>query len=257
MKYLESTAKGVGNFFHREWLDAVNKISGYKAVFIPWYMIDIYTRPIDNYFEFIKNMTPYDHFQWQCGATLEGIHWYKKFKTSNRYSTWRMQAEFPTTALEAFSSTGSRVFAPEYVQTMRHYCQEPEMKGQLFSKGRKGKEAFQDLEFKEVSEGELWIWVLPDRSMECQNRYVVACDIGGRTEGADYSTIRVLDRYWSMYAGADEIVASWKGHMDQDLFAWIAAQIAKFYNNALLIVETNSLRKENSIDRRKSFSYYP
>lgn len=244
LEVLESTAKGVGNFFHREWLDAVNKVSGYKAIFIPWYMIDIYLRPIDDKLEFIKNMTPYDLFQWNCGATLEGINWYKRFKADNRYSTWRMQAEFPTTSLEAFSSTGSRVFAPEYVQNMRKYCCDPEWKGQLFAKGRKGKDAFVNLEFKEVPEGELWVWAPPDRSIECLNRYITTVDIGGRTEGADFSTVRVLDRYWKMYGGASEMVVTWKGHLDQDLFAWVAVQIAYFWNKSKFIVETNSLRKE-------------
>ena len=244
LEVLESTAKGVGNFFHREWLAAKNKISGYKAVFIPWFVIDIYLRPIDDYEAFIKNMNSYDWIQWKRGATLEGINWYKKHKADKNYSDWRMQSEFPGDDIEAFAATGSRVFAPEYVQNMRKYCMEPEYIGQLFAKGKKGKDAFKDLEFKSTPNGELWIWALPDKTEQCLNRYVTTVDIGGRTKDADYSTIRVLDRYWSMYGGAAEMVATWKGHLDQDLFAWVAVQVAEFWNHSLFIVETNSLRKE-------------
>ncbi len=244
LEILESTAKGVGNFFHREWLDAKNKVSGYKAVFVPWFMIDLYLRPITDYEAFIKTMSPYEWTMWEKGATLEGIHWYRKFKAAKRYSDWRMKSEFPSDDLEAFSSTGARVFAPEYVQQMRKYCMPPEWKGQLFAKGRKGKEAFIDLEFKQTEEGELWIWAMPDTSIKIQNRYIIAVDIGGRTELADYSTVRVMDRYWSMYGGPPEMVATWRGHLDQDLFAWVAVQIAYMYDKGLFVVETNSFRKE-------------
>jgi hypothetical protein len=248
LEVLESTAKGVGNFFHREWLDAKNEVSGYRAVFVPWFMIDLYLKPIDNYFDFIKWLdqpeNAYYRFLWSCGATLEGIAWYHKFKKDNRYSDWRMQSEFPATDTEAFQSTGARVFAPDYVQLMRRHCMAPEYIGQLFAAGQKGKEAFRDLEFRPTPDGNLWLWVMPDKTIEIENRYIVAVDIGGRTDLADFSTVRVLDRYWLMYNGEPEMVASWKGHLDQDLFAWVAVQIAEFYNHALFIVETNSLRKE-------------
>jgi len=70
-------------------------------------------------------------------------------------------------------------------------------------------------------------------------------DIGGRTKDADWTVIKVLDRYWMMDGGVPEVVAVWCGHMDQDLVAWKAAQIAKFYNNALLAVEVNSLNEKD------------
>lgn len=244
LEVLESTAKGVGNFFHREWLDAKNKVSGYKAVFIPWFMIDLYVREIEDTEAFYKDLSQYELFLWECGATLQGIAWYRKFKADNRYSDWRMQSEFPTTDIEAFQSTGARVFAPHYVQQMRKYCSAPEYIGQLFAKGRKGKEAFIDLEFQPTPDGNLWIWVMPDKSVAVKNRYIVTVDIGGRTDQADYSTVRVLDRYWATQGGVPEMVATWKGHLDQDLFSWVAVQIAEFWNHALFIVETNSLRKE-------------
>jgi hypothetical protein len=56
--------------------------------------------------------------------------------------------------------------------------------------------------------------------------------------------IKVFDRYWQMHGGKPTVVAVWTGHIDQDLISWKAAQIAKFYNNALLVVESNSLTSE-------------
>jgi len=40
--YLESTAKGVGNLFHRLWLQAVARDSNWKAVFLPWFIHEEY-----------------------------------------------------------------------------------------------------------------------------------------------------------------------------------------------------------------------
>jgi hypothetical protein len=248
LEVLESTAKGVGNFFHKEWLDAKNLISGYKAVFVPWFMIDLYLRPVENYHDLIvwinDPANKYYKFLWDAGATLEGINWYRKKKIDNRYSDWRMQSEFPTTDTEAFSATGARVFAPDYVQMMRRHCYAPEYVGQLFAKGSKGKEALEDLEFQSTPDGNLWIWCMPDKSVNVKNRYLTTLDIGGRTDLADFSTVRVFDRYWRMFGGVDEAIVTWKGHLDQDLFAWVGVQIAKFYNDSLFIVESNSLRKE-------------
>lgn len=43
-----------------------------------------------------------------------------------------------------------------------------------------------------------------------------------------------------MCGGKPEVVAEWRGQIDKDITIWIAAQIAKYYNNALLVVESNT-----------------
>ena len=45
---LESTAKGIGNFFHDTWCDAVDGKSAYTPLFVPWFEIDIYYKPFIN-----------------------------------------------------------------------------------------------------------------------------------------------------------------------------------------------------------------
>ena len=41
---LESTAKGIGNFFHDTWCEAVDGRSAYTPLFVAWYEIDIISR---------------------------------------------------------------------------------------------------------------------------------------------------------------------------------------------------------------------
>jgi hypothetical protein len=54
-----------------------------------------------------------------------------------------------------------------------------------------------------------------------------------------------------MEGGKPVVVAQWYGHIDMDMLAWKAAQIAAFYDNALLVIESNTLEthdKERQVD---------
>ncbi len=246
LEVLESTAKGVGNFFHKEWLAAKNKKSGYKAVFVAWFEIDMYQRKIKDYQKFIKGMNDYDWYLWELGATLEGINWYNHTKTSQNYDDWRMKSEYPSTDIEAFQSTGRRYFPPRYVQNARKSCFAPQFIGEVYPQGIASPEALKGIEFTEQDRGDLFIWEFPDEEAHVSNRYVVSMDIGGKSHNADYSVIKVFDRFYMAEGGVPEVVAVWKGHLDQDLAVWKAVQIAKMYHNALLVVESNSLKKEQS-----------
>lgn len=249
MIVLESTAMGTGNLFHKEWMAAIGGRSAYKPVFIPWFTIEMYWKPIKNYnafWEKINNHTNREYLLslWELGASLESINWYISFKEGENYSDLQMFQEFPSTWQESFTVSGRRVFSPLYTQDARKSCTDPLLVGQLFGDATKGKEAFSNLHFQSLTNGELAIWAEPDLDWKGKNRYVVIVDIGGKNKDADWSTARVMDRYWMMDGGSPEAVASWKGHMDQDLFAWVAAQLAWWYHQAELIVESNSLDSE-------------
>ena len=78
-------------------------------------------------------------------------------------------------------------------------------------------------------------------SEEVTERYLTVVDIGGRSNKADWSVIAVFDRLLMEEGGKPDVVAQWYGHIDIDLLAWKAAQIAAFYDNALLVIESNTL----------------
>ena len=248
MVVLESTAKGVGNYFHQEWLDAYNGISGYDPVFVAWFEIEMYQLELPKNkkggkMAFIDKMTTYDWFLWESGATLEGINWYKTHKKNENLDDWRMQSEFPTNSLEAFSSTGRRAFAPLYVNSARKYNRKPDFIGEIVADSQSGEKALSNIRLEPNSAGALMVWEPSvEREKKIKNRYVVPVDIGGRTVVADYSIIRVIDRAPIIYGGVPETILTWKGHIDQDLVIWKAAQIAKLHDNALLVPESNSLR---------------
>ena len=241
----ESTAKGVGNYFHREWQAAERGTSAYSPIFVSWFEIERYMMPVSNPVEFIKSWSDYENWLWEQGATLEGINWYRNYKSSENYDDWRMKSEFPTTSIEAFQSTGQRVFHPLYVSNARKSCEAPAMVGDLFGKSIMGKDSLKDIEFVNNDKGNLKVWIAPDKTVNIRDRYALFADIGGRTKDADYSTIKVIDRYWMMYGDKPVVCAVWHGHLDQDTFAWKAAQLATWYNNGLLAIEVNSMRSKN------------
>ena len=247
---MESTAKGVGNFFHREWQAAKKGTSSYDPVFVPWFEIERYQNPIKEYAPFIRWMDQdsYARLLWSYGATLEGIKWYFDTKNGENYDDWRMKSEYPSTDIEAFQSTGRTVFSPEYVANIRATCRKPDFIGELTANAQTGPNSLINIKFQPNPRGNLWIWGMPDNTVDIAYRYALFGDVGGRTEGADYSVISVIDRYGMMDGGKPEIVATWRGHVDQDIFAWIGAQVGTFYNIGLYAIETNSLRTRKATE---------
>jgi len=204
---------------------------------------------------FIQSLNEYEKYLFEMGATLEGIHWYRLTLSELGGDMWRMQSEHPTTPQEAFQSTGNRVFAPQDVEKFRNQCVPPIAKGKLFAKSEKGKEALMDIKFNETPNGDLWIWEFPtspnpSKRGECvvkiSNRYIVVVDIGGTAKNADYSVITVMDRYLLTKGGVPKTVARMRYHLEQSFMAWDAVRIAKYYNDALLVIENNSLKKNKN-----------
>lgn len=237
---VESTANGVGNYFHEEWLRAEAGVSDKRAVFVPWHECGIYTKPVADAASFFAGMDEYERGLWESGLTLEQIAWYRA--KSREYTTRRaMQAEYPTTAAEAFACTDRGVFGTEGVERMRADCRPPAATGEVAGEAVKGIGALRGLRFAPSSAGGLKVWRFPDAEAR-RGRYVAVVDIGGRSDASDYSVIAVIDSEGER--GAPEVAAQWRGHTDHDLLAWKAAQIAGYYRGALLVVESNTLETE-------------
>ena len=97
------------------------------------------------------------------------------------------------------------------------------------------------------------VWEKPeiDPDEKVKDRYLVVVDIGGRGRKADWSVITVFDRLFMMDGEFPAVVAQWYGHIDMDILSWKAAQIAKWYDDALLVIESNTLEthdKERQVD---------
>lgn len=247
----ESTANGTGNFFQEEYDAAKNGKSQFDSLFVAWFEIERYSLPVDDY-EKLANWlwanrnnanSPDNRSEsgqyywklWKMGATFEAIAWYIiERKKYNDHAD--MAAEYPSDDVEAFKHSGAKVFDEYKVENFKRGCKAPKYIGDIYGDSISGKDALKDLRFSEDKQGLLWIWALPEIDDEeyVTNRYLVVVDIGGRSNKADWSVIAVYDRAWMMENGGKPIVvAQWYGHIDHDLLAWKAAQIAKFYDNII------------------------
>lgn len=268
----ESTANGTGNFFQREYDAAKKGDSQFEAMFVSWFDIEKYSQPIVDIKAFAANL--YDNREnanvssareesgrylwalWEKGATLEAINWYvlERAKYNDHAS---MASEYPSDDIEAFVHSGTMVFDKYKVEDFDKYCKEPRYVGDVYADADEGKNALKNLRFSEDKQGMLWVWELPevDEAEKVLNRYLTVVDVGGRSNKADWSVIVVFDRLFMADGGKPVIVAQWYGHCDIDLLAWKAAQIAAFYDNSLLVIESNTLEthdKERDVDGDQS-----
>lgn len=264
----ESTANGTGNFFQREYDAAKNNKSQFEALFISWFEIEQYSAPIDNIKAFATKLWEnrnnanaasdreesgkYLWWLWEQGATLEAINWYI-LERSKYTDHGDMASEYPSDDVEAFVHSGARVFDKYHVEKFKKCCKAPKYVGDVYADGDEGEDALSNLRFKEDKQGLLWVWSKPDvdDKLEVTDRYLVVVDIGGRGKKADWSVIVVFDRLNQIEGGKPVVVAQWYGHIDMDMLAWKAAQIAAFYDNALLVIESNTLEthdKERQVD---------
>ncbi len=108
---LESTANGVGNYFHQMWQSAEAGISDFIAIFVPWFWQPEYTRETDSEFtltteeEDLKNL---------YGLSDKQICWrrYKiiDFSVNGMDGDKAFQQEYPCNANEAFQLTGEDTY---------------------------------------------------------------------------------------------------------------------------------------------------
>jgi hypothetical protein len=264
----ESTADGVGNYFHKEYLAARDGNSQNDYIFVPWFEIELYELAFENKRELLsfarwlyenRNRTEvssnreepgtYLWHLWEIGATLEAIHWYveerKKFSSHGD-----MAYMYPSDDIEAFIFSGRKVFHHEDVEKFRGGCRPPRMRGEIYGKADEGEEALEGLRFRKEEDGRLFIYHDVERDTEEEqilDRYLVVVDVcKGHTKNADYADILVLDRLYMIDGEPPVVAAEWHGHIDMDKLAWKAAQVAEYYNHALLVIESNTLETNNT-----------
>lgn len=290
MIVFESTANGVGDYFHSQWEKAKKGESAYEPVFLPWYYDDRYTEAIEGYYnnesgkrtegtieDFILSLNEYELnlFYNHEECTLENLNWYRG-KNAEMDTDELMKQEFPSDDIEAFQDSGLPAFRSQHIERMRSTCKPPIAVGELVGdaspalfkmKSNDLKAILSNIHFVEDKEAtaaakasdpkfrerklkdKLCIWDYPDTSERVSDRYLVVFDPQkGISEAADWGVITVIDRYSMMYDDKPEIVAQWRGKIDKDISIWIAAQIAKYYNNALLVVESNTYDTDNKED---------
>lgn len=235
---IESTARGMGNVFHHEWMRAESGESGFTPVFIPWYDLpDIHTIAVPT--PFILEAEE-QALQAEYGLSDQALAW-RRFKIAADAggNLDYFHQEFPTTPSGAFLVTGQPCFPIRVLQEMYDVARTEEPK-----RGRWNS----DRGFLPLRGGELAVWRAPVPDHD----YILSADpsSGVISKESDPACLQVFDRI------TEEQVAEWHGHAPPSELAQIAMGIGKWYHTALIAPELNGGHGYAMLDVLKG-DFYP
>lgn len=114
--FLESTAKGLGNYYHQQWQAAEAGQSDYIAIFVAWFMQREYRKAVPAGFELTDEERLYRD---TYALDLEQMVW-RRAKIIELKDPTLFKQEYPATAAEAFQVSGLDPYIkPETVMVAR------------------------------------------------------------------------------------------------------------------------------------------
>ena len=211
---LESTANGASGEFYRLWRGALEGENEYTPIFLPWFTTSEYYRKPPEDFE----RSSEEELLVENHDLSDGQLYWRRLKIAEG-GELKFRQEYPATPDEAFITAGSSVFALEKVQNL--LPKNPEKKLSF---------DFNSCTFETTLDGNIELWQFPT----WDDNYIIAADVSLGV-GQDYSCAVVLntDR---------EIIALYRdNHIDPSKFGDLLFYLGRYYNNALLAVESNSM----------------
>jgi len=237
--FIESTANGVGGWFYDFWWKAVRGENEYLPIFLPWFDNPEYSKPFISDYErnaFIDEIerkvidpdgrivkTEEFLIKEQFDLSWEQLHWRRwciNNKLNGNLDLFRQ--EYPSTPEEAFISSGRPVFNANSLKEYAAKKQEPIFRGYLQDKSGQ-------IVPESDGSGFVRIWKMPIKD----RFYCIGGDVSEGLAKGDFSCAVVIDE-------AFDIVASWHGKLDPDLFGNEVVKLAKFYNEAYTGIENNN-----------------
>lgn len=254
----ETTANGVGDFFHEQWQLAEKGMNEFTPIFLPWFIQPEYTRDFftdEERNEFVSkvDMVSQDSkgnmvrtYEYELkeahGLTYEQLNW-RKYTIQNKCQgdDILFMQEYPSTAEEAFISSGRPKFNIRSLREYQNKTSPPLRTGYL----REDDDG--NVKFIDDPKGYVSIWKEPSP----EYTYAIGADVAEGLATGDFS---------SAYVGNDEfdIVARWYGHIDPDLFGDELVKLGKYYRDAYLGVESNNhgLTTLKAISRKEYWNIY-
>lgn len=228
--FFESTANGVGNFFHRVWRDSSAGRNEYVAKFYPWwrhpeYTVDYITPGEAAKFGLDDESLTSEERQLRAMGVDDGRLVWRRWAVRNLCggNLERFHQEYPSTAHEAFTSTGRNVYPLERI--LAHYQPLVGQRGRLAVLG--GKISF--VLCGEFEGGVLRVFSRPSADREW-GRYIIGAD-PSHTDAGDYACAQVLNRRTL------EQVAVYRRKCDPITFAQDLELLGRWFNEALVVTE--------------------
>ena len=221
LEIVESTANGIGNWFHGEWNLAIEGKSDYVPMFFPWFFH--YEYLMHTSIKSDLELDEEEQYLRSLGATYEGIEW-RRWMIPNRCHGDEdfFRQEYPATAEEAFITSGRNIFNLKKLSE----CYEPldGQRGRLVSTDGFNPKWIPD------SYGPLTVYKAPSKTRKRPDLYEIAGD-PSRTTTGDPACIQVLSR--DNY----EQVAVYHDRIDPEAFAHEMMLLGRWYHDAQLCPE--------------------
>lgn len=222
--YLESTANGIGDYFHTTWQAAKRGESIFEPLFFPWNIHEEYF------------ITPPRHFRLnieekklkkQHNLNNGQIYWRRKKLLEFVGDEKRFYQEYPLTDTEAFLASGTPRFNVQKLAEMEAKCYDPQSYEILETKNPITK--LPEIKPKITEGAPLKVWFTPQIGHE----YVIGADVAEGI-GEDYSVATVMDK------ATHQTVARFRGDMEPSDFGEYLSLLGKWYNHALIGAEINN-----------------
>lgn len=228
--FMESTAEGsTGNFYDMYYDALKNKNRGLEALFNVEFYPHFYNwtwddMELDRFTETIpvdkmeaNNDINWANYQQTHGLTDREMTYYYMRWLSVKRDIDRLNQEYPTTIEEAFVSSGKPYFDVRKIVNCKARCETPKFYD------------YQNYEIVEVNNGPLWVYQKPQPNKS----YVLGGDTAEGLANGDYSTMTIIE------VESRDIVAIYQDHIPPDEFKDVVRNVAVWYNNALVAVESN------------------
>ena len=211
---LESTANGASGEFYRLWKGAERGENEYVPIFLPWFLTPEYRRAAPEGFE---RTEAENRLAEEYDLDDDQLYW-RRLKIGEG-GELKFRQEYPSNPDEAFIVSGSNVFNMEKLHAVRTI--QPETKRLL---------DFGTTLWNPSEEGDLEVWQYPD----FDTSFVIGADVAMGV-GQDYSCAVVMNE-------KREIVALYRNrYIDPSKYGDLLFYLGRYYNNALLAVESNSI----------------
>ena len=237
--FIETTANGVGDWYHGEYQLAEAGQSVFTPRFFPWFRHPEYRRPLTSDFERTEDEEKLAQAFRLDDEQLEWARWKRKARKK------LFPQEYPSTSAEAFLTSGNPYFDREFLADLAleladaafdpltnveipaaAYPKLSAAKKHVFQHDVKGQAAAGEMQALSI-----WEAPIPGR------QYVIAADTaeGINDKGDhDFDSADVFDaETWTQ-------VAHLHGRWDTHEYGLILAQLGSWYNTALLGVERNN-----------------
>lgn len=224
MVIVESTANGFDEF-HRLWEAAVRGESDFEALFFPWFENPDYRRKPDPDMVLTDRERELEELYGLDREQLAWRRWCIRNNCAGDEAVFRQ--EYPSCPDEAFLTSGQAVFDNEKARARRVKAAQPLRRGCFEYDLCPDPTVIRGIRWRDDPAGIVKLYELPRPGRP----YVLGGDTAGT--GSDFFTGQVLDNTNGRQ------VAVLRHRYDEDQYARQMFCLGRYYNNALIGVETN------------------